>query len=57
MGARQKLNSAYFIGAFALAVLVGLATQSWVVFLVTLAVLVASQVYTGQIRPDRRRRK
>lgn len=54
MAARQKLNQAYFLGSVFLATLIGWAGQSWLVFFVTLAVLLASNVYSRQIRLPRR---
>ena len=54
MGARQKLNSGYFLGSVLLAGLVGWLTGSWLVLFFALAVLVAINVNNGEIRPTKR---
>ncbi len=54
MGARTKLNSAYFGGSFFVACLVGLLADSWVAFFMALIVFVALNFYTGEIRPKGR---
>jgi 1,4-dihydroxy-2-naphthoate octaprenyltransferase len=51
MGARQKLNAVYLNGSIALAAFLGLATQSWWIFIASLVVILASFTYTGNIRP------
>jgi hypothetical protein len=53
MGARQKLNGAYFNGSLVIAALVGLVTESWPVFLVALAVLLGFNLLLWEIRPGR----
>jgi hypothetical protein len=53
MGARQKLNSGYFLGSVLLAYLAGCLTESWVVLLVVLAILIAINLYNGEIRPTK----
>jgi hypothetical protein len=55
MGARQKLNSAYALGSLVLAIVVGVAFQSFEVFILALVVLVACNLYLGEIRPNGRR--
>ena len=55
MGARKKLNSAYFLGSLLMAGLAGLLTESWVVLMIGLAVLVGLNVNNGDIRLDKRR--
>ncbi len=55
MGARQKLNQAFFLGSVIVAGLLGLLTASWVVFVVAVAVLVGSNLYLGEIRGRRHR--
>ncbi len=55
MGAREKLNAAYLNGCLIIAAVVGLASGSWVVFGAVLAVLVGGALYSGEIRPRRRR--
>lgn len=54
MGARQKLNVSYFTGSIVVAAGVGGLTQSCTVFLVALAVLLALNLYFGEIRPVQR---
>ena len=54
MGARRKLNSAYFAGSLAVAGLIGWFTLSWLIFLVALVALVAINVNNGDIRLDKR---
>lgn len=56
MDARQKLNSAFFNGSLLLAGAVGMLTQSWLVFGVALTVLLAANLYAGDIRPTKRKR-
>jgi hypothetical protein len=50
MGAKQKLNSAHLSGALVIAGLIGLATQSWTVFLVALSGFIVVDVVAGDIR-------
>ena len=50
MGARSKLNGAYFNGAVLVASAIGLSMQSWGAFFVTVAVLIAAQIAVGGIR-------
>jgi len=51
MGARQRLNSLYLIGVLMAAAVIGGALQSWSVFIVSAAILTATLVYGGDIRP------
>ena len=51
MGARTKLNGAYFNGAMLVASAIGLSMQSWGAFFVTVGVLIAVQTVVGGIRP------
>ncbi len=51
MGARTKLNQAYFNGSLIIAAMVGLVAQSWLLFFLALAVLLASNLYLQEIRP------
>jgi hypothetical protein len=53
MGARQKLNQAFATGSVIVASVIGLLAQSWGVFFVSLLVLVAGNLYLGEIRPRR----
>ncbi len=57
MGARQKLNVAYVNGGLLVAAILGVASQSWAVFLASLAVLIGGSVYLGEIRPGGRGRR
>ena len=50
MQARGKLNVAFINGSLIVALVLGLATDSFIVFLVTLAVLLVSQFASGGIR-------
>lgn len=50
MGARHKLNSLYVYGCLAAAAAVGLVGQSWPLFLIALAVMVAMSIHSGGIR-------
>jgi hypothetical protein len=54
--ARQKLNGAFFAGSVLLAVLLGAATQSWLMFTSALAAFVGLNLYLGEIRPRKPRR-
>ncbi len=51
MGARQKLNVAYFNGCLILAAVIGAFTGSGLVFLVALVALVFGGYVSGDIRP------
>lgn len=53
MSARRKLNTAYFSGSLLIAAAVGAATESWLIFALTLVGLLASNFYLGEIRPPR----
>jgi hypothetical protein len=53
MGARTKLNSAYVCGALTVAALAGGATGSWLIFGIVAVALVASSIYTREIRSKR----
>jgi hypothetical protein len=56
MGARATLNSIYVNLSLVLAAVVGYVTGSWIVFVVSLIVLVAVNVHAGRIRPRGNRR-
>ncbi len=56
MSARRKLNQAFFTGSLLLAALVGLVTRSWWVFVLVLMVLLAGNLYSGDIRPPKPKR-
>jgi hypothetical protein len=55
MGARQKLNVAHLNGGLLIAAFVGIACDSWTLFVIVLIVSVISACYTGDIRPNPRR--
>ena len=50
MGARQKLNAAYFNGCLIIATLVGLVAQSWTLFGLALIVSFALCCHSDEIR-------
>lgn len=54
MGARQKLNKAFFNGSLLVAGVVGIIAESWVAFGLTLLVLLAVNLCAGEIRPNRK---
>lgn len=56
MGAREKLNAAYFHGSLLLAALAGGLAQSWLIFLGALGVLLVGNIYLQEIRPTHRER-
>lgn len=56
MGVRTRLNQAYFNGSLLIAALLGLLAQSWPLFSLALAVLLASNLYLREIRPGRHTR-
>ena len=55
MGAREKLNEAYVIGSLFLAAVAGSIAGSWLVFIITAAILLALNLHAGDIRPSGRR--
>jgi hypothetical protein len=57
MGARTTLNSVYLMGALFVAAILGGATGSWVIFAVSLAIIVGVSLHAGRIRPGRRGRR
>jgi hypothetical protein len=54
MGARRKLNSAFFNGSLLIAVFIGILAGSWLVFGVALVVMLAINLHSGEIRPFKR---
>ena len=54
--ARQKLNSAAIHGALLIAGLIAAITQSWIIFMVILGILLTTAVISGDIRLKRRPR-
>jgi hypothetical protein len=57
MGARETLNGVYLIASLVLAALLGCATGSWAVFVISLVALLAANIHAGRIRPGRRGRR
>lgn len=57
MGARNRLNAAYFHGSVFVAALVRWLMQSWLIFALTLVVLLVGNVAAGEIRVHKRGRK
>jgi hypothetical protein len=53
MGARQKLNEHHIVGALGVAAIVGALGQSWMLFVAVAATLIAADLYSGKIRPDK----
>jgi len=54
MGARQKLNAIHGFIAIAIAATLGLAMSSWLVFSISLGVLLAIKLHSGSIRTRRK---
>jgi hypothetical protein len=50
MGARQKLNVSYLQGGVILAAVIGVLTNSWIVFGIALDVLIGGALHDGAIR-------
>ena len=50
MSARKKLNGVYITACFIFAGLIGAATESFVVFVIVLGVLLVVQLHDGSIR-------
>ena len=48
--AKDKLNGVYAIGAIGIAALIGVAGQSWMLFMLVVGGLLAVFIGTGQIR-------
>ncbi len=57
MNARQKLNKHHIVGALGVAAIIGGLAGSWLVFAAVAAVLMASSIYAGEIRPDKGKRQ
>jgi hypothetical protein len=53
MGARQKLNHAYFFGSLLVATVVGGLAQSWLACFLALLILLAINLWMDEIRPTR----
>lgn len=51
MTAKHKLNAAHINGALVIATVFGIASESFVVFLVVAAVLINGAMHDGSIRP------
>jgi hypothetical protein len=54
MNARHKLNLAYVNGALVIGGVVGMVTESWTLFWLSLVVVVIIHLGSGAIRPERR---
>lgn len=54
MGARQRLNSLYFYIIVIVSASIGGATESWLVFWISVGVMAASMLHGGEIRPHSR---
>jgi hypothetical protein len=52
----SKLNAAYVLGSVVIAALVGAMSQSWLVFVIAAALLIALCLVDGTIRPKGRNR-
>ena len=50
MPAKEKLNAANFLGSLLVAALLGGLTDSWLVFVIALAALLAANFHAGDIR-------
>ncbi|WP_437222623.1 hypothetical protein SH661x_002866 [Planctomicrobium sp. SH661] len=57
MGARHKLNAAAVHAILLIAGTVAYLVRSWIVFWILASALLASALHSGQIRPDRKRRR
>lgn len=55
MGARTTLNGIYVTSALCMAAMFGTATGSWLVFVISLGVLIGIRIHSGAIRPRSRR--
>ena len=53
MYARQKLNVGFMTGSLLMATAFGAMAESWLVFVIVLIVLVAFNIYQGDIRPGK----
>ncbi|TWT59627.1 hypothetical protein [Rubinisphaera italica] len=53
MSARHKLNAAYLHGSLVIAGIIGAASQSYLVFGITFAVLLIGNIQCGDIRLNR----
>ena len=54
---RDKLNAIHITGAITFAAVLAAIAQSWVLFVVIAAALIAASVMTGEVRPPRRVRR
>lgn len=53
MGARTKLNAAVIRSIAVIAAIIGLSFGSWTAFLIASAILAASAIHSGDLRPHR----
>ena len=57
MGARQRLNGVYLIGAFFIAAMMGGVTESWAMFFIVSCAVIGAMLVGGDIRPTPTTRK
>ena len=55
MGARQKLNGSYFLASLLTSGALGCLMDSWVILVISLVILVALNLHSGEIRLRKRR--
>ena len=53
---RDKLNAVHLLGSFGLAAMFAALAGSWPLFVIVAGALVGTSLFTGEIRPPRRRR-
>ena len=53
---RDKLNALHLLGSFGLAAILAVLAGSWPLFVIVAAALVGTSLFTGEIRPPKRRR-
>ncbi len=57
MGARQRLNSFYLFAVLIAAAMLGGAAQSWLLFLISAAIMTTLLIHGGDIRPTPQTRR
>ena len=53
---RDKLNAVHLLGSIGLAAMFAALAGSWPLFVIVAAALVGTSLFTGEIRPSKRRR-
>ena len=53
---RDKLNAVHLLGSIGIAALFAALAGSWPLFVIVAGALVGTSLFTGEIRPPRRRR-